>query len=268
MDRSAPVSKPFVFVATPCYGAMLHQSYIESILDLMQYSHQAGFTATLTLLGHDALITRCRNTLVSEFLATPEATHLLFIDADISFQPVQVHRMLLADKDVVAGIYPLKLHDWSAKARLDVLDGADPGTAALHYVGMPTPEVERRWEGDFVTAVWAGTGFMLIRREVIVRMIEAHPDAHYRHIHAFSNAPEREAHALFECMIDPETGEYLSEDFGFCRRWRQMGGEIWLDTVGELTHTGNHRFRGRPADRYRRPAVRAEEPHAVAFADR
>jgi hypothetical protein len=242
---------------------MLHQAYIESILDLVQYSHRVGFTATLTLLGHDALITRCRNTLVAEFLAVPEATHLLFVDADISFQPEQVHRMLLAEKDIVAGIYPLKLQDWSERARREVLRGVDPETAPLRYVGMAAPEPERRRDGDFVTATWAGTGFMLIRREAILRVIAAHPETAYRHIHAFSNAPSREGYALFECTIDPETGEYLSEDFGFCRTWRQMGGEIWLDTKGELTHTGNHHFRGHPAERFAVAAANGDLGAAV-----
>jgi hypothetical protein len=50
--------------------------------------------------------------------------------------------------------------------------------------------------------------------------------------------------ALFDCIIDPDTGAYLSEDYSFCRRWRQIGGEIWIDIASKLTHTGPYEFVG------------------------
>ena len=51
-------------------------------------------------------------------------------------------------------------------------------------------------------------------------------------------------------MIDPETREYLSEDFGFCRLWRELGGKIRLDAEGSLVHTGVHDFIGVPGLRF------------------
>ena len=56
------------------------------------------------------------------------------------------------------------------------------------------------------------------------------------------DSPHR--YALFECMIDPDTGEYLSEDFAFCRRWTDLGGEIWLDLESKLIHVGQYGFVG------------------------
>ena len=50
--------------------------------------------------------------------------------------------------------------------------------------------------------------------------------------------------ALFDCLIDPATGVYLSEDFAFCRRWTDLGGEIWIDVESRLTHVGPHAFVG------------------------
>ena len=90
---------------------------MQSVISLIiQLASRANFDAALALLGHDSLITRSRNTLVSQFLNTPEATHLLFIDADIGFDAEQVHAMLAFDREFVAGIYPLKVIDWSHPA--------------------------------------------------------------------------------------------------------------------------------------------------------
>jgi hypothetical protein len=91
---------------------------------------------------------------------------------------------------------------------------------------------------------------MLLKREVIERMAAAYPETRYKSVHAHSNAKADENYALFHCMIDKDTGAYVSEDFAFCQRWRDIGGKIWLDTEGKLVHTGNYNFQGNPAPRY------------------
>ena len=40
-------------------------------------------------------------------------THLLFIDAEIAFNPESVFRMLDLDEDVVTGVYPRKQINWT-----------------------------------------------------------------------------------------------------------------------------------------------------------
>ncbi|MFT4076437.1 MAG: hypothetical protein QM647_13005 [Asticcacaulis sp.] len=240
-------SKPIVFIATPCFGGQVTQTYMQSIISLMGYCSHRDITLTLAMLGHDSLITRSRNTLVSAFLAS-EATHIMFIDADIGFAPEHVERMLEADKPLVAGIYPLKVRDWA------LLDGmTPPDEASLHYVGTPFDDAE--WDGDFATGAYAGTGFMLIRRDCIEAMREAYPTLKYGHVHAFPRAKDlgTEHVALFECMIEEGSGLYLSEDFAFCQRYRAIGGKVWLDTKGELTHVGSHDFVGRPHGRFAPP---------------
>lgn len=109
---------------------------------------------------------------------------------------------------------------------------------------------------------------MLARRDVVERMIQAYPETRYEHIGAATPAmPDGSpCHALFDCVIDPATGTYLSEDFTFCRRWRAIGGKLWLDTAGRLTHVGAHDFVGDPARRYVSPvrqkplSARMDEP--------
>ena len=238
--------RPEVFIATPCYGGLVTQGYMQSVLSLMTQAGGYGFDLSLGMLGHDALITRSRNTLLSKFLHDTSASHILFIDADITFEPHQVNRMLRAGKDVVAGMYPLKALHWDHRAQARMQQGEAAETAAMLYVGLLCPEGEREVDGRFATAVYCGTGFMMIARQVVERMVVAFPNTRYRTVHAYPlpKAAAGDHHALFDCMIDPETGEYLSEDFTFCRRWRDIGGKIWLDLEGGLTHCGPHEFRG------------------------
>ncbi len=239
-------SRPMLFIATPCYGGLVSQLYMQSILGLVQYAGAAGFDATLALLGHDSLVTRSRNTLVAQFLATPQATHLLFIDADIGFEAEQVGHMLALDEDFVAGVYPLKVIDWSLAAMARAGAAESFATAPFHYVGALCAggALERR--GRFATGIYSGGGFMLLARSVVSRMIEAYPHTRYKSAHAYTNASRGEAWALFDCMIDKDTEAYVSEDFGFCQRWRDIGGKIWLDTEGRLTHAGAYSFQGDP----------------------
>jgi hypothetical protein len=236
-----------LFVATPCYGGLVHQRYMQSAIALLQTGPAHGVRVSIELLGYDSLITRSRNTLVAKFLDTASATHLLFVDADISFGAGQVLRMLRFDQDVVAGMYPLKMILWDNAATERVRAGEPPDSAPLRYVGVACEGAETDARDGFVTGVYAGTGFMLIRRAVFRRMIEAFPHTRYTAAHtqpAPADSPNQ--YALFDCMIDPDTGHYLSEDYAFCRRWRSIGGTLWLDTQGELAHIGTHEFEGHP----------------------
>lgn len=234
-----------LFVATPCYGGMVTQRYMQCMFALLQFTAQEGIEVNLELIGHESLITRGRNTLVAKFLDDPNNTHLLFVDADIGFEVVQVLRMLSADRDVVAGMYPLKLIDWSAGALERLRTGEALEHAPLRFVGVPCQGKELERDGSLVTAEYAGTGFMLIRRQVFERLMNAYPHTQYTASH-IAAAPSMSANqfALFDCLIDGETGEYLSEDYAFCKRWRAIGGKVWLDTEGTLVHVGQHEFMG------------------------
>src|SRR5262249_1363096 len=122
-------------------------------------------------------------------------------------------------------------------------------TATLRYVGVVDQAAERR--ENFITGDYAGAGFLLIKREAILALAERFPETKYSAAHNFTDPPPSDNHyALFDCMIEPETREYLSEDFAFCRRWRSIGGKIWLDADSRLIHIGPREFRGAAGARY------------------
>ncbi|MFT8897805.1 MAG: hypothetical protein ABF968_12730 [Acetobacter sp.] len=249
-------TSPHVFIATPCFGGLVTQTYMQSIIGCMAMAQHHGIELTLSLVGNDALITRSRNTLLHQFFTQSDASHILFVDSDIGFAPDAVPRLVAAGKDLVAGLYPLKDRYWDSLTNVLTKRGEPTETASLRYVGE-SASLHEQHPGDgtdtgLVKAGYAGTGFMLISRQVVQRMIEAYPETRYKRIDApvgqdNSAAVETDAYALFDCMIDPETGTYLSEDFTFCKRWRDLGGEVWLDTGLKLSHTGASTFTGDPS---------------------
>jgi hypothetical protein len=199
---------------------------------------------SLSLLGSESLITRARNFIVSQFLGRPQFTHLLFIDADIGFDPTVVLRYLRADKDVVAGIYPIKGLDPEA------LRGLPPGRSiatTFHYA-VQLHEGEVPDNDGFSKAEYAATGFMLIRRNVLEKMAAKHPELKYEHNFTRDKAATAtdltHLYALFDTSLDRKQGLYLPEDYTFCNRWRTMGGEIWVDVRSKFTHVGTYSFDG------------------------
>ncbi len=241
---------PQIVLATPCFGGLVHHGYMLSVCRLLAAAPRHGLRIELALLAGDALITRSRAVLAARVLDSAEATHLLFVDADIAFAPEQLLRLLHFDRDVAAAFYPLKATDWEALPRRAVA-GEPLRTAGLTYVGTLLNEGKRRTVDGFATASYAGTGFMLVKREALLRMVAAYPELRFNRVHATAGRlpASDNLFALFDCLIDPDTGAYLSEDYAFCRRWRACGGDIWLDLESRLTHTGADDFCGDAAAR-------------------
>ncbi len=232
-------SKPFIYLAVPCYGGQLNLYFVSSLLKLQDACRERGVGLHVEMMGGEALITRGRSRLAAQFLAHPDATHILYIDADIGFGPETVFRLLDAGKDVVAAVCPLKSVDWE-KARAAALAGVqDLQAASIGYVVrfLPTADKSVEVEDGFARVAYGGTGFLMIRREAMQRLFDGYPELRARmgdmHDHL---APE--AVMVFDTMVEPETGQYLSEDYAFCRRWRDLGGEVWADAGCRLKHVG------------------------------
>ncbi|HKH03480.1 MAG TPA: hypothetical protein VKB08_22565 [Bradyrhizobium sp.] len=248
-------------VATPCFGGQVSSIYAGSIFHLQRAARsKSHIDLTILMRDGDALITRARANLVTLFLDNPSATHLLFVDADIGFTPDHVFRLIESGADVVAGIYPIKRVNWD-KARRTLESGrpAAPSAALDYVLEIENPDHVTTVNG-FTRVRYAGTGFLMIRRQVLEKMCE-HPDyaslQFFREhsIDALAGSPNR--FALFECMIDQNSGTYLSEDFAFCKRWTDMGGEIWADLESRLDHVGPSVFHGDVSTQFAVPASAA-----------
>lgn len=239
-------------IGTPCFGGLVTQRYMQSVCALLQYGTANGIAVSVELLGYDSLVPRARNTIVATFLDSPTATHLMFIDADIGFTPDAVGRMLAFDKDVVAGMYPLKIVHYDPAVLERVRAGEPLESAQTRYVGALEEGEALETVDGFATGVYAGAGFLLMTRAALERMAAAYPETRYTASHNKAQpslSPNQ--YALFDCVIEPGTREYLSEDYTFCHRWRAIGGKLWLDTRSQLMHVGPREFVGDAAQRYR-----------------
>ena len=240
-----------LLIGTPCYGGLVTQRYMQSVCNLLEHANAIGLPVTVELLGYDSLVTRSRNTIVATFLDSPTATHLMFIDADIGFSTAQVERMLAFDQEIVAGMYPLKTLHYDDAVYRRVEAGEPLELAQLRYVGYFGDGPEREEVDGFIAGEFAGAGFLLMKREALMRMIEAYPEARYRTAHSQAGPnPSPNQYALFDCMIEPESGDYLSEDYAFCRRWRAIGGKLWLDARSQLMHIGPREHVGDASRRF------------------
>lgn len=237
--------QPYIYLAVPCYGGQLTLHFVSSLLKLQEACRERGVGLHVDMMGGEALITRGRSRLAAQFLSHPQATHILYIDADIGFRPENVFRLLDADKDVIAAVCPLKKIDWE-KVRAAAKTGApDLQAAGIGYVVrfLPTPDKSVEVDNGFARVAYGGTGFLMISRPAMQRIVDAHPELRAKMGDMADNqAPE--AVMVFDTMIEPETGQYLSEDYAFCRRWRDLGGEIWADFEARLTHVGHAAYTG------------------------
>ena len=225
-------------IGTPCYGGQITVSNFLSALRLREYCSKNGIRVTFAMPWGDALVTRSRQSIAAYFLEDPTATHLLYIDADISYDTNQVIRLLKFNKDVCAGIYPLKRYDWE-KVRRNVSAGYEHlESSGLSYV-IKLDENYETIDG-FGKVTEAGTGFLLVKRGVFEDLSKRYPELRYK---VAGPQGEKDHYAFFNCLID-EKGVYLSEDYSFCKRWIDMGGEIWADLQSRLNHTGPETFKG------------------------
>jgi len=233
------MSGPHLFLATPCHGGQVAIEYLNAVYALQAACEARGIGCHVELLEDDRIIARARARLAARFLSDPRATHLLFVDADIGFAPQAILRLLAAEKPIVAGVCPAKRLDW-AKIRTQALAGAeDLQTASAVYVVRFLPNADKavQVENGFARVAYAGTGVMLIARAALEGVVAAHPAL---------TAPLAEGATpmVFEPMIEPETGQHLSEDYAFCRRIRDLGGEIWVDVESPYAHVGHAVYRG------------------------
>ncbi|QIE23092.1 hypothetical protein SBC1_09700 [Caballeronia sp. SBC1] len=242
-----------VFVATPSYGGVVTTSYVRGLLDLYDTADQHGFGLKINFNSFDSLITRARNTMVAEYLADDRFTHLMWIDGDIGFQGSDVVRLLLADRPLVAGVYPLKTDGWPLDGLPEALPaGTTKADFQASFARYPATAVLGKLEPDengFLDVIDAPTGFMLIKREVFLKLASSFPELQYRP--DLVGRPDHSVgkmaashYAFFDTMIDPQSGTYLSEDYAFCRRIAAIGITPAIDTRSNLTHQGSAMFEG------------------------
>ena len=246
-----------ILIGTPCYGGNLNVNYFHAMRRLLPMLEKQGIGVFVKTLAQESLISRARNTIVAEFLGRKDFTHLLFIDADIGFEPDIVFRLLGRNQPVVCGAYPMKGYNWDkVLAAAKKTDNVDTLKRASLQFAMNVHDEDRPRgsaaaalpvNDGFVQVSKAATGMMLIQRQVFDRLQAKFPELKYSNdVAGYENIFTHDNFwTFFETMLHPKSRRYLSEDYAFCHRWTQgCGGEIWLDVQSRISHFGNVAFSG------------------------
>lgn len=253
-------TKPHLIILTPCYNSSMYVTYTESLLQTMFMCKDLGINTTVHFCRNDSLVSRARNNLIAKAMSIPTATHFLFIDADITWTPFDILKLLVADKHIVGGIYPIKNYEFDKLA-------ANPNAVNEIFARKNKSQLKDAFsnkeylqtnmvryninyvsnmleiENNLTKVKHLATGFMLIKRSVIEVMSKAFPQTKYVDDVNFLSGKENDfAYALFDCGV--EDNHYLSEDWMFCRRWQKMGGSVYADITINLDHTGVETYKG------------------------
>lgn len=239
-----------LYIATPAYGCKLQAAYVACLLQLQGLCMKRGIPVAIQLLGNESLVQRGRNILIEQFHQS-EASFLLFLDADLAFNPTMVlDRLLPFAKDhpdaVVCGIYPKKSYNWSQLSR----ESTEPVQSQVVDFNINIVKKDSPITNGFVEVLDSATGCMLIPRGVVTKMKE-----HYKDLRCVNDInpgkhPVKEYVAIMDCMIDPESKRYLSEDYAFCRRFQAVGGSIYADIASPMCHIGTYTFGGDIRERF------------------
>lgn len=249
------LQKKKLFIATPMYGGQCSGFYTKAMCDLEKFCAANGIEIQVYFLFNESLITRARNYCVDAFLRS-DCTHMMFIDSDIQFNFKDVLTLLhlTGDSemgyDIMTGPYPKKTIAWEKiKTAYDMGHGKDNPYDLANFVGdyVFNPAEPGTYSlNSPIEIKEGGTGFMMITREVFEKYAQAYPEFSYIPDHARTEHFDgtREITAFFDCIIDPESKRYLSEDYMFSQYARKAGLKIWLCPWMKLTHIGTYMFGG------------------------
>lgn len=228
-----------ILVVTPAYGGQVFAGYLTSLLKLDRLCRDKGILIDYEFCYNESLILRARNTLAHTFMNSTKYTHLLCLDADIEFEPDDIIKMLDYNKPVVGGVYPKKNINWNKITELVnqtnvtalTTDAIQAMTKEPVLILLDDPTINVN--DEFIETRYTGTGILLIQRNVLEKMRTSFPNDIY-------NA----TNILYFRYFDTELkdGVYLSEDYWFCDRWRQLGGQIHIHTKFRCRHWGTYAY--------------------------
>jgi hypothetical protein len=214
--KQASLNGRTLFIGIPAYDGKLNIKTAFALAQLMPKAMSLGVSVILSDLSNCSIITMARNALVHEFLKT-DATELLFIDADVVATADDMLRLMAQSRDITTGAYPRRAKDQNFFADLYFDANGD-----------------LEFDGSLMRVERAPTGFMLIQRHVIEKLVAAHPEWIYE------KSPTEKMSAVFDFAI--VDGKYVGEDYLFCDRATQMGFKVYIDVDISLPHVGSNEF--------------------------
>jgi hypothetical protein len=259
-------NKPRLYILTPCYGSMCYVNYVSCLMNTMNVFKSLNIDVHVEFCKNDSLVSRARNNLIARAMFDLKMTHVLFIDSDVSWEPVSILKLLISEKHLVGGVYPLKHYNWDRLIKdplnpyrsdiipswiksknesqlKDIIDDETIIQNKLLSYNINYLDNYLQIDDNLAKVKHTATGFMMIQRSVLENMMKAFPSTKYvDDVHFLREEENNFAYALFDCGV--EDNHYYSEDWLFCHRWQKMGGDIFIDVSINLNHTGVEDYKG------------------------
>ena len=229
-------------IGTPMYGGMCTSEYTQSLLNLSESANKSDVKLTTIFLGNESLIQRGRNTIAHHFMELPDATHLLFIDADIKFRTEDIVKMIQADKSLIVGPVALKGYNWDEIRQAAINGEDDIGRTGGVFNINKLPGIDMVDENTPFEIEHGGNAFMMIRRDVF-ETLKPHTPIYTNGGRSLPDGVE--IYDYFRVEINKDTNHLLSEDYFLCHSYRQLGGKVWCAPWVETGHFGSHLFNGK-----------------------
>ena len=250
-----------LFVATPMYGGQCAGMFAKSCADLSAICTQYGIPLQYYFLFNESLITRARNYCCDEFMRS-DASHMMFIDADIGFNPQDVIALMALQAgepekyEIIGGPYPKKCISWEKiKAAVDKGIADEDANVLEKYVGdyvfNPKGGQQSIPISEPVEVLEIGTGFMMIEKNAMQKFYDKYQDQYlYRpdHVRTEHFDGTRKIMMYFQAEVDPVSERYLSEDYWFCQKAIAADIKTWFCPWMKLQHVGSYIFGGSLAD--------------------
>jgi hypothetical protein len=253
-------NNPCVYILTPCFASLCYVNYVTCLMNTISIFREYNIELIVEFCRNDSLVSRARNNLVARAMANPKMTHIMFIDNDITWDPLDILKLMISNKNIIGGIYPLKNYNWSKIANnpnsineliekknnsqfKNIISNENMLQYNLLKYNVNYLSTTLNIDKNLAKVKHIATGFMMIQRTVIEKMSAAFPSTKYVDDVNFLKPHENKfAYALFDCGV--EDSHYFSEDWLFCHRWAKMGGFIWCDISICLNHTGIEDYNG------------------------
>jgi hypothetical protein len=260
------LNNPHVHILTPCFGSICYVNYVHCLINTMEVFKKYNIGISVDFCKNDSLVSRARNNLVARAMNNSKMTHVMFIDNDITWDPIDIIKLLISNKQLVGGIYPLKhynfnnlLHDKKNPNTNNIIESWIRTKNESQFKNVITDENMIQYkllsynvnylnttiqvENNLTKVKHLATGFMMIKRNVFESLFKAFPSTKYTDDVSFLKPEENKyAYALFDCGV--EDNHYYSEDWMFCHRWTNLGGSVYIDVTINLTHTGIEDYQG------------------------
>ena len=232
MNKQTPtLPKPIIYVAMPCYDSV-HRDTVVSLMKLFGKFRDVGISSQFNIV-RSSLVNHARNLATCGFLAS-KCTHMLFIDADVEFEPEAVLRMLVVQKDIICTPYRVKLID--ARKIKYAVDFKDEKKIEM----LP---------GEIIEVEQGPAGLMVIHRRVFDTLMKVHPEMHIKHMGSLTkDLNSKYLFNFWDTTFNPKTSLWKGEDLSFCDLARSVGFKIYANTESSTIHHGDWGWEGKFGD--------------------